>query len=286
MPHTPAHPDDRESDLGEGEFADLFARRTRTPLRGFLPGRRVWKAVGGSAAAVLVIAVCATAAAAIDWSTDSSGKVTTAADKPVEEKSSSGDTDKASAVPSPKKRDKGEDGPEVVYVPVSGGAGTGGAAQSKPESDAGGTSGSTGTQEKKSTTTQNTESQSTTGYLWSDGSVEADSNDYWDQSVVTVESTKPLSSLKVVVRIIQTGGVSSTGTWTSLGDKVTVGQNSTSDQLGYVITLKSGVTLAAGTYVFKVQYNHDQGRRDAGRDLYAVTAVSTDSDDESLSGRF
>lgn len=51
MPHTPTHSDDRD-----GEFADLFARKTRTPLRGFLPGRRVWNAVGGSAAAVLVIA--------------------------------------------------------------------------------------------------------------------------------------------------------------------------------------------------------------------------------------
>lgn len=80
--------------------------------------------------------------------------------------------------------------------------------------------------------------------------------------------------------------MSSTGAWTSLGDKVAVGQNSTSDQLGYVITLKSGITLAPGTYVFKVQYNHAQGKRDAGRDLYTVTAVTADSDDEFLSGRF
>ena len=119
--------------------------------------------------------------------------------------------------------------------------------------------------------------------------MDTDSNDYWDQSSVTVKSTKPLTSLKVVVRVIQTGGVSSSGTWTSLGEKVTVGQNSTSDQLGYVITLKSGITLAPGTYVFKVQYNHAQGGCDAGRDLYtvtAVTAVTADSDDEFLSGRF
>ncbi|UUU30469.1 hypothetical protein JIX56_11440 [Streptomyces sp. CA-210063] len=291
MPHTPTHSDDRD-----GEFADLFARKTRTPLRGFLPGRRVWNAVGGSAAAVLVIAGSATAVAAIDWDSGSSEKVTTAADEPAKEKSSSGGNEKAAGVPSPKEQeDKGKDDPDVVYVPVSGGAGsgtgTGGAAQSPPDTGTdsdttGGTSGSTGTQEKESTTTRNTESQSTADPLWADGSVDADSNDYWDQSTVTVKSTKPLTSLKVVVRIVQTGGVSSSGTWTSLGDKVAVGQNSTADQLGYVITLKSGVTLAAGTYVFKVQYNHDQGGRDAGRDLYTVTAVATDSDDNSVSGRF
>ncbi|MGW1718820.1 hypothetical protein [Streptomyces sp. NPDC002156] len=318
MPHTPARPDSRESDhrerdrregdRREGEFADLFARRTRTPLRGFLPGRRVWNAVGGSAVAVLVIAGSVTAVAAIDWSGGSSEKVTTAADEPTKEKSTSGDTRKATVVPSPKAQDSGTSGvggkqdPEVVYVPVSGGAGGDGDG-SAPDSDTNsgatgttgtaegttgstGTSGTTGTEEKQTTTTQSTGSQSTAGYLWADGSVESDSNDYWDQSTITVKSTKPLSSLKVVVRVIQTGGVSSTGAWTSLGDKVAIGQNSTSDQLGYVITLKSGVTLAAGTYVFKVQYNHAEGARDAGRDLYTVTTVASDSEDKFLSGRF
>ncbi|MDX3584797.1 hypothetical protein OG920_33000 [Streptomyces europaeiscabiei] len=297
MPHTPTHSDDRD-----GEFADLFARKTRTPLRGFLPGRRVWNAVGGSAAAVLVIAGSAMAVAAIDWDSGSAEKVTTAAEGPAEERSSSGGTRKAAAVPSPQERDKGkgEDGPDVVYVPVSGGAGAGtaagGAADSAPDADTksgtggttgatSGSTGSTGTGEK-STTTKNPESQATAAPLWADGSVEADSNDFWDQSTITVKSTEPLTSLKVVVRVIQTGGVSSTGAWTSLGDKVAVGQNSTSDQLGYVITLKSGITLAPGTYVFKVQYNHAQGKRDAGRDLYTVTAVTADSDDEFLSGRF
>ncbi|QYX77138.1 hypothetical protein [Streptomyces akebiae] len=305
MPHSP----DR-SDRRDGEFADLFARRTRVPLRGFLPGRRVWKAIGGSAAAVLVIAGSATAVAAIDWSGDPSEKVTTAADKPADEHSVPGDTKKAAVDPSPTDRaedgGKGKDGPEVVYVPVSGGAGSGGAADSAPDtgarSDTGsttgdtsgstgstgstGSSGTTGTEEKKSTTTQNTDSGATSGYLWADGSVESDSNEYWDQSTVTVRSTKPITSLKVVVRVVQTGGVSSTGAWSSLGDKVVVGQNATADQIGYVITLKSGVTLDPGTYVFKVQYDHDQGRRDAARDLYTVTTVANGSEDEYLSGRF
>ncbi|MDX3134337.1 hypothetical protein PV367_32155, partial [Streptomyces europaeiscabiei] len=140
-------------------------------------------------------------------------------------------------------------GPEVVYVPVSGGTAAGGAAdpdadtKSDTDGTSGGTSGAAGTVEK-GTTTKNTGSQSTADALWADGSVDSDSNDYWDQSTVTVKSTKPLGSLKVVVRVMQTGGVSSTGVWTSLGDDATVGENSTSDQLGYVITLKPGVTLA------------------------------------------
>ncbi|MGW3650974.1 hypothetical protein [Streptomyces sp. NPDC000878] len=304
MPHTPARPDDRESDHREGEFADLFARRTRTPLRGFLPGRRVWNAVGGSAVAVLVIAGSATAVAAIDWSGGSSEKVTTAADEPTKEKSSSGDTGKATVVPSPKVRDSGTSGkqdPEVVYVPVSGGAG-GDGARSAPDSDtnsgatgttgtAEGTTGSTGTtgsQEKQSSTTatQNTGSQSTTDYLWADGNVDADSNDYWDQSSVTVKSTTPLTELKVVVRLAQTGGVAHTGFWSSLGDKVNMSQAADSNQLAYVVTLKPGVTLGAGTYVLQFQYNHDQGGRDAGGDRYNVTTTSSGSVDAFRAGAF
>lgn len=77
-------------------------------------------------------------------------------------------------------------------------------------------------EQSSSSADRSAHSATTTGYLWSDGSVDSDTNDYWDQSTVTVKSTKPLTSLNVVVEIIQTGGVSSTGTWSSLGDKVQV----------------------------------------------------------------
>jgi len=147
---------------------------------------------------------------------------------------------------------------------------------------------STGGQEEKSSSTTNndTPAQTTTAYLWADGNVDADSNDYWDQSSITVKSTVALPELKVVVRIIQTGGVQNTGTWSSLGDKVNVAAASDSTQLAYVVTLKAGVTIDPGTYVFQFQYNHAQGGRDAGRDRYNVTATSTGSVDETRTGGF
>ncbi|WP_149826647.1 hypothetical protein [Streptomyces tailanensis] len=304
MPHTPAHSDDRDGARSEGEFADLFARKAHTPLRGFLPGRRVWTAVGGSAAAVLVIAGSATAVASIDWSTGSSDKVTAAADASPKKKSAAEDTKKASPAPSPKAKDEDKGSPEVVYVPVSGGAGAGagagtgtGGAGATPESDptsdsadttggTTGTTGSTGSQEQQNATTGGSGSQSTTGYLWTDGSVDADTNDYWDQSTVTVKTTESLTSLKVVVSIDQTGGVSHTGTWSSLGDKVTVSAAADSNRLAYVVTLKAGNTIGPGTYTFKFQYNHAQGGRDAGGDRYNVTATSTGSTTEFKKGGF
>ncbi|WP_330287625.1 hypothetical protein [Streptomyces sp. NBC_00576] len=297
MPHTP---DPQQGDRQEGEFADLFARKARTPLRGFLPGRRVWNAVGGSAAAVLVIVGSASAVSAIDWSAGDSDKVTSAADKEAPQEREHADTaEKPTTAPSgtdSRGENSGRKNPEVVYVPVSGGAGAGagaGAAASTPNpgptDSTEGASGSTVSKEEQSSSPTNraTPPGTTTSYLWSDGSVDtADDNAYWDQSVVTVKSTKPLSSLKVVIKIIQTGGVAGTGTWSSLGDKVSVATGASSGELDYVVTLKAGNTLDPGTYVFKFQYNHDQGNRAAGGDRYNVTAVATDSDDKFRAGGF
>ena len=331
MPQTPARrPNGREGARSEGEFADLFARKAHTPLRGFLPGRRVWNAVGASAAAALVIAGSTAAVAAIDWSDDPAEKVTTAADEAPKEEATTGDTKKASAAPFPKERAESEKGPNIVYVPVSGGgsgsaADTGAGTAAMPGSDTAsgssgstgattgstgstdgttgstdgttgstdgttgstdGTTGSTGSQEQENPTSESGGSRSTTGFLWSDGNVDSDTNDYWDQSTVTVETTASLTSLKVVVSIAQTGGVANTGIWSSLGDKVTVSSASDSGRLAYVVTLKSGNTIGPGTYSFKFQYDHAQGGRDAGGDRYNVTATTTGSATEYDDGGF
>ncbi|MCX4704656.1 hypothetical protein [Streptomyces sp. NBC_01373] len=101
-----------------------------------------------------------------------------------------------------------------------------------------------------------------------------------------MKTTESLTSLKVVVSIDQTGGVANTGVWTSLGDKATVSAAADSNQLAYVVTLKSGNTISPGTYTFKFQYNHSQGRRDTGGDRYNVTATTTGSATEFKKGGF
>ncbi|GAB2962463.1 hypothetical protein GCM10023080_023700 [Streptomyces pseudoechinosporeus] len=113
------------------------------------------------------------------------------------------------------------------------------------------------------------------GPLWSDGSVDPHSNDFWAQSNVTVKSEEQLTSLTVELRIKQTGGVNSAGAWRSLpeGDfELTVGERD--GFLVYTWVLKEGRTVPAGEFVFAGQYDHDRGGRDAGDDRYAATAVS------------
>ncbi len=279
MPQTPVRPT-----RSDGQFADLFARKARTPLRGFLPGRRVWNAVGGSAAVVLVITGATAVVSQIDFSSGSEDTVATAAEKKdaVKDKApANSGTPSAPAskgVPERQERDKG---PAVVYLPAPGGGGAG-------SGGSGGTGdgGTTGTARTSAPRSTDTSQQAPPSYLWSDATVEGDSNAYWDQSRVTVQTTKTLKSLKVVVKIIQTGGVASTGSWSNIGDKMSVASGSSSGELNYVVTLKPGNTLEPGTYIFRFQYDHSQGNRDAGGDRYNVTATSTGGDTEYRKGGF
>ncbi|MGW2716910.1 hypothetical protein [Streptomyces sp. NPDC001492] len=138
---------------------------------------------------------------------------------------------------------------------------------------------------QRSTTKSSTAGQS--GYLSVRTSVTSPNN-YWSESNVNVTTTKKLSALKVVLHVAQTGGVANTGVWTSLGDKVTVHTGRASDGgADYVVTLNQGITLDPGTYVFQFQYNHNQGTRDTGHDIWAVVTTAVgDSQEVSRNGRY
>ncbi|AQS70232.1 hypothetical protein [Streptomyces pactum] len=114
------------------------------------------------------------------------------------------------------------------------------------------------------------------GPLWSDGSVDPHSNDFWAQSNVTLKTGEPLTALTVELRVAQTGGVTSTGAWRSLPEEdftFTVEERD-----GFLVhrwTLKQGRTVPAGEWMFAGQYNHERGGRDAGGDRYTATATAT-----------
>lgn len=115
------------------------------------------------------------------------------------------------------------------------------------------------------------------GYLWSDGSIDKASSEFWAQSNVTVKSTGTLSGLVVELRVVKTDEVASTGSWSTLNsDDYEVKITEDDDALVYRWTLKPGKTLAAGTYVFAGQYNHAKGGRDAGGDAYAAQGDGPD----------
>ncbi|KAF3464709.1 hypothetical protein [Streptomyces sp. Tu 3180] len=113
------------------------------------------------------------------------------------------------------------------------------------------------------------------GPLWSDGSVDPHSNEFWAQSNVTLKTTERLTALTVELRIAQTGGVTSTGAWRSLPeDDFALAVEERDGFLVYVWTLKEGRTVPPGEWVFAGQYDHDRGGRDAGDDRYTATATA------------
>ncbi|MFD4597675.1 hypothetical protein ACFWPQ_06500 [Streptomyces sp. NPDC058464] len=115
----------------------------------------------------------------------------------------------------------------------------------------------------------------TDGPLWSDGSVDPHSNDFWAQSNVTLKTSGQLTALTVQLKVAQTGGVTDAGAWRSLPE--TDFTQSVTEQNGFLVytwTLKPGSKVAAGEWVFAGQYNHKQGGRDAKNDTYTITGTA------------
>ncbi|WP_019067478.1 hypothetical protein [Streptomyces hokutonensis] len=113
------------------------------------------------------------------------------------------------------------------------------------------------------------------GPLWSDGSIDPGSNDFWAQSDITLKTTKQLTSLTVQLKVRLTGGVSSAGAWRSLPEQDFT--QTVTEQDGFLVytwVLKEGRTVAVGEWVFAGQYNHDRGSRDAKDDSYSAAGTA------------
>ncbi|MFI6339966.1 hypothetical protein [Streptomyces sp. NPDC050535] len=115
------------------------------------------------------------------------------------------------------------------------------------------------------------------GPLWSDGSVDPHSNEFWAQSNVTLKNSERLTSLTVELRVAQTGGVTDAGAWRSAPeDDFTTTVAERDGFLVYTWVLKPGRTVWPGEWVFAGQYDHDRGGRDAKDDSYAASAETKD----------
>ncbi|WP_329408588.1 hypothetical protein OG802_08170 [Streptomyces sp. NBC_00704] len=124
------------------------------------------------------------------------------------------------------------------------------------------------------------------GPLWSDGSVDPHSNDFWAQSNVTLKTSERLTRLTVQLKVAQTGGVSPAGAWRSLPeDDFTFTAAERDGFLVYTWVLKDGRTVPEGEWVFAGQYDHARGGRDARKDAYVV-AGRGDGGQTSVGGDF
>lgn len=113
------------------------------------------------------------------------------------------------------------------------------------------------------------------GPITARGSVDTHSTIYWEQNDLTVNVAQPLTALTVELRIAQSGGVQSTGTWqTAPTDDFAVSVTQTGGFVVYRWTLKPGRTVPAAQQIFGAQFNHSTGKRDAGNDTFLVEATA------------
>ncbi|MCX5058024.1 MULTISPECIES: hypothetical protein [unclassified Streptomyces] len=113
------------------------------------------------------------------------------------------------------------------------------------------------------------------GPLWSVGSVDPKSNEFWAQSDLTLKNAEQFTSLTVQLKVAQTGGVSSTGAWRALPEKdfdLTIGEQD--GFLVYTWVLKEGRSVPKGEWEFAGQYDHARGARNAKDDSYTVKATA------------
>jgi hypothetical protein len=113
------------------------------------------------------------------------------------------------------------------------------------------------------------------GPLWSDGSVDPHSNEFWAQSDVTLKTSEKLTALTVRLKVKQTGGVTSAGAWRSAPeDDFTTTVVERDGFVVYTWVLKPGRSVWPGEWVFAGQFDHDRGGRNAKDDSYTITGTA------------
>lgn len=103
--------------------------------------------------------------------------------------------------------------------------------------------------------------------------VDGRDSDYWSQDILDVTSDRPLTALRVTLRVARTRGARLTGSWLSLSpEDFDVATDTNAHTLVYRWTLKPGHKVPTGTVSFAGQYQHGNDRRDFREDGYTVTA--------------
>jgi hypothetical protein len=114
------------------------------------------------------------------------------------------------------------------------------------------------------------------GVISARADINAHSTVYWSQNDLTVDVAQPLTAMTVELRIAQTGGVQSTGDWlTAPPDDFTITVTPSDGYLVYRWVLKPGRTIPAARQLFAAQFNHQTGKRDAGKDTFLVQATAS-----------
>jgi hypothetical protein len=132
---------------------------------------------------------------------------------------------------------------------------------------------------------QRTTSTTAPAFLVAEGNIDKNSVATWTEQTVTMRTTEPVDHLEVTIAVALSPGVAKHGFYTTVpNNDLGIEAHRTAEALVYTYTLKDGVRLRPGTYLFAAQFKHRSGRSTRA-DAYTVTAGSR-SGDATEDGRF
>jgi hypothetical protein len=249
-----------------GDFAALFARKARLPLRSFLPERRVWTAVAAAATSVVLLGGAGYGLSGLYELVSHQGtshKETThqpsapSAQMPASHQqpaSPSSSSSSSSPSPSPTPQPAPKPNPPAQAP----------AAPANPQQNA-------------------PQAAPVTNFLSMVGTPRSGDSKYTMQNLV-IQTSVPLSSLTVQVRISGNVKVGSR-TFSTINSQGTFsGQVEPDGSLDWMWTTKPGVTLGPGQYTFGADYWINNGGHDVSGDTYTVTATSSSGVSQNLHG--
>ncbi|MEV3938217.1 hypothetical protein AB0K52_19840 [Glycomyces sp. NPDC049804] len=131
------------------------------------------------------------------------------------------------------------------------------------------------------------EAENAPEWLWTDGSVDANSGDFWSQANLFLKNEEPLAAVTIELRVAQGDSVEHTGSWTTADSYFTAAAVTEEDGfLVYRWTLQEGKVLPAGEYQLAGQFNHGSGPRSADEDRYSFTAETEGGEAGEVAGDF
>lgn len=253
-----------------GDFASFYVRSARSPKRIFLPRRHALKGLGAAVSIAVLVAVAATGVSRINMNT------ITASTKSAPADHANGDSAPKPQPPAHQRAGKRAPSPSLGHKKPKPAPRKHPAAPEAPAPAARPAAQPPHNKAKPAAPKPQRAQIFTTNLLKSVLKPEVSAGEVW------VTSTKPVTDLRLTIRIAQTGGVTETGAGvfdqtdghnTPLPEtQMTTSVTRTADAVVFRFTLNDGVTLQPGTYQLQANYSYTgtENSRYTGGDSYTL----------------
>jgi hypothetical protein len=94
---------------------------------------------------------------------------------------------------------------------------------------------------------------------------------FFDDEGVKLANTAPITALSLTITVQNTGGLSFSGQYNTVGGSITQSHSSTTSSITYQFSLAPGQTLSPGSYLFDAQMGANGTAHPTTGDTFTVT---------------